>query len=332
MTDGGSRDAFVEAYVDETAWQDGRDPETCRENAEKYATSLFGDTVDRMGWFDYLDSEHGKSPDDADPRHVKRFMRYLQKQGLSPSTRTQARSGVSQWYQLQAPDVSNPVDGLDASWSVTSDKQAATGERRSHPTRDEVEALIDHAPDPTLLSELIIKLLYQTGCRRTEAATIQVDNVDGEDREIRVYGDKTDEWRTVAFQPSLDTQLNIWLDTQRRFTPGHSDDNPYLFPAMAKGSQSDHVSSQYVYETVTDAAENAGLQGSYGRDAKGRNQRTVTTHSLRHAFAVHSAENGVPAPHLQEVLGHHSLDVTQIYADIAGKDAADMLKDRGPSV
>ena len=332
MNGSGTRESFVEAYVDENAWQDGRDPETCRENAEKYSASLFGDTVDRMGWFQYLQSEHGKSPDEADPKHVKRFMRYLQKQGLSAPTRTQARSGVSQWYQLQAPDVTNPVNGLDASWSATSDKEKQTGEKRSHPSRDAIQALIDHAPDPTLLSELLLKLLYQTGCRRMEVATIKVDKVSPEEREIRVYADKTDEWRTVAFQPSLDTQLSIWLDTQRQFTPGHSDENPYLFPAMAKGSQSDHISGQYLYETVTDAAANAGLQGSYGSDANGNNQRTLTPHSLRHAFAVHSAENGVPAPHLQEILGHHSLDVTQIYADIAGKDAADMLKDRGPSV
>lgn len=321
-------DQFVDAYVEANAWQDGRDPETCRENAQKYAVSLFGEAVDRKGWFDWLD----KPPEEATPDDARGFMAYLQEEGLSASTRMQARSGISQWYQLMDIEAPNPVEGLDASWRVTSEKEQATGEKRSHPTREDIEAMIDSAPEPTLQSELIIQMLYQTGVRRMELATIKIDHIDREARRIRVYGDKTNEWRTVAYQPTLDTPLTLWIDGARRGVAGYTEDNPYLFPTMTMQGHKDHISGQTIRETVVKAAKNAGVQGTYGRDVNGQNQHTITPHSLRHAFAVHSAENGVPAPHLKEVLGHHSLDVTQIYADIAGDDAADLLAERGPSV
>lgn len=324
-------DQFIEEYVDANAWKDSRDPDTCRSNAQKYAVSLRG-TDDRLGWFDWLSDRGNESPDEATPEDVKRFLRYLQKQGLSASTRNQARSGISQYYQLMEPDHPNPVDGLDASWTVSTDKEKSTGEERVYLTRDGVATLIDNAPEPTLQSELIISLLYQTGVRRMELARMKVNKTDTEAREIRVYGDKTNEWRTVIYQPSLDTTLRLWLSSARKGVVGYTPDNPYLFPTMSLQGEKDHISGQKIYETVVQAAKNAGIQESYGRDATGKNQNKIVPHTLRHTFAVHSAENGVPAPHLQAVLGHHSLDITQIYVNIAGKDAAEMLKAKGPSL
>lgn len=323
--------AFQDEYVESRAWEGDKDPETCRENARKYATSLRG-TADRLGWFEWLESERGKSATDATTKDVRGYLLFLKEEGLSGPTRTQARSAISLYYQLMEPDGENPVEGLDGSWRATTDKENATGELRSHPSRREIQALIENVPTPTLRSELIIKLLYQTGVRRMELATIQVERIDLDAQEIQVYADKTDEWRTVAFRESLRQPLRLWLNGKRQAEAGYYDGNPYLFPSPSTRGDNDHISGETIRQTVHQAAENAGIQGTYGEDVDGKNQHKITPHALRHAFAVHAAENGVPAPHLKEVLGHHSLDITQIYANIAGADAADMLKEKGPSL
>lgn len=330
MVDHPDVDGFVERYVEEHAWKDGRDPETCRENAMKYAAPLRG-TSNRVGFFEWLRDERDRPPEEATTTDVKRFLLFLQDEGLSGPTRTQARSGISTYYQL-VMGVENPVEGLDGSWSTTTDKEAATGKERVYLSREDVAAMIEAVPTPTLRSELIVRLLYETGVRRMELATSEVDHVDVESREIRVYGDKTDEWRSVSFQPETRTPLELWLGGRRRDEPGWYEGNPYLFPSLrTRETDADHMSGETIRTTVVEAAENAGIQDVYGTDANGQNQHTVTPHTLRHTFAVHAAENGVPAPHLKEVLGHHSLDITQIYTEIAGADAVDMLKDKGPS-
>lgn len=323
-------DEFVEAYTDYYAWRDDRDIETCRENARKYATSLRG-TTNRMGWFDWL-SNREKTVEEATSEDVRTFLLYLEEQGLSGPTRTQARSGISQYYQRMDIDTSNPVKELEGSWSTTTDKEDATGERRSYLSKDDVKAMIENAPAPTLRSELIIKTLYQTGIRRMELATATVDNLDINSRELEIKADKTDEWRTVSFRESLRQPLNLWLKTRRKDAPGYYEDNPYLFPSPSNRGQNDHISGETIRKTVVDAADNAGIQSTYGEDTTGKNQNTITPHVLRHTFAVHAAENSVPAPHLKTVLGHHSLDITQIYVQIADQDAVDMLKKRGPSL
>lgn len=325
--------AFIQEYVESRAYDDNfGGPDTLRENAKKYGASLFGSNVSRMGWFDWLEDRKGKSPEEATTKDVRGFLLYLQEEGLSSPTRTQARSGISLYYQLMDMDCGNPVEDLEGTWRATTNKEKATGDRRNHPSREDIQAMVDHAPEPTLRSTLIIKLLYQTGCRRMELATMQADKVDIEGQEIRVYADKTDGWRTVTFRESLRQPLNIWINGPREDEPGYHDNNPYLFPSPTTRGDNDHISGQMVRQTVHEAALNADVQDTYGEDVNGQNQWKVTPHALRHAFAVHSAENGVPAPHLKKIMGHTKLDITQIYADIAEDDAAEMMKQRGPSL
>lgn len=326
-------EGFKDEYVDEHLWKEGRDIETLEQNVKKYALPLRG-TDNRPGFFQWLQEEREKHPSEVTPKDVKRFLTFLKKtEGLSDSMMTQARSGISQYYQLMLEDIENPVADLEASWTVKTDKEAATGEQRVYLERKDVEAMVENVPTPTLRSELIIRLLYQTGVRVSELVTMEVGNVDRESHEINVYADKTDEWRTVGYQGTLERPLGLWIDGKRRDEPGWFDGNPYLFPSLRnRDGDADHISTETIRQTVVGAAENAGLQEAYGTDARGQTQNKITPHTLRHTFAVHSAENGVPAPHLKQALGHHSLDVTQIYTNIAGEDAVDMLKSKGPAL
>jgi integrase/recombinase XerD len=154
-----------------------------------------------------------------------------------------------------------------------------------------------------------------------------VEDVDREGRAITVWDEKDDKPRVVAYQPSLDIPLSVWLDVKRPQVHG-AGESLYLLSTR----QSEHICGETITKVIKTAAENAGIQDSYGEDAKGRERALVTPHVLRHTHAVHTAENGVPARHLKQMLGHTKIDVTQIYLEIAQDDAVEMLKDRGPSL
>ena len=49
-------------------------------------------------------------------------------------------------------------------------------------------------------------------------------------------------------------------------------------------------------------------------------KKNVTTHTFRHTCATHMLKNGAPIRHLQEMLGHESLESTQIYTRVKIND------------
>ena len=45
-------------------------------------------------------------------------------------------------------------------------------------------------------------------------------------------------------------------------------------------------------------------------------EKNISPHCLRHTCATHMLKNGAPVRHLQELLGHESLESTQIYTRV----------------
>jgi integrase/recombinase XerD len=80
--------------------------------------------------------------------------------------------------------------------------------------------------------------------------------------------------------------------------PGHLILNQYGDPMAGNG----------IYTEVRQAVEQAGIK------------KKITTHSLRHTCATHMLRNGAPIRHIQEMLGHESLESTQIYTRVTIND------------
>ncbi len=171
--------------------------------------------------------------------------------------------------------------------------------------RDDVQKML-LAPDihtnRGYRNRVILELLYDTAIRRLEVATIKVADLDLKTGYIHVHG-KGDKDRVVPVSKRVSGIINNYIMLVRpTFIQG--DDPGYLI-LNRWGNQ---MTPNSIWAVVKRCAHLAGLK------------KNVSTHTFRHTCATHMLRNGAQIRHLQEMLGHESLESTQLYTHVTIND------------
>jgi len=156
-------------------------------------------------------------------------------------------------------------------------------------TRQEVARILEAVQNPK--HRALLSVTYGCGLRVSEAVALQVKNIDGERRLLHVQHGKGGKDRMVPLTSVLLDVLRAYWCLGRPML--------WLFP-------SERLVGQPV--TVTTA------QRVY-RHAKRRSgvKKYGGIHGLRHAYATHQLEHGLPLNELQKYLGHSELRTTEHY-------------------
>ena len=147
----------------------------------------------------------------------------------------------------------------------------------------------------------ILHVLYATGCRVSEVTGLRTTSVVEEHRMLRAFG-KGNKERLV---PISDRALQ-WLERYRAEVRPRlrqralRDPGDTLFLSRT-GRPLDRVR---IYQIVRAAAKAAGLTFA------------CSPHTLRHSFATHLVAGGADLRSVQEMLGHASLQTTQVYTHV----------------
>ena len=161
---------------------------------------------------------------------------------------------------------------------------------------------------------LIIEILYDTGIRRGELAGLKITDIDHSAGYLHIRNGKGGKDRVVPASQRVCTLIrNYRLFIRPMFIsgddPGHLILNQYGHPMAGNG----------IYSEVRTAVEHAGIK------------KKITTHSLRHTCATHMLKNGAPIRHIQKMLGHESLESTQIYTRVTINDLKKVHSQYHPS-
>ncbi|MDN7139516.1 site-specific tyrosine recombinase XerD [Pseudomonas sp. JQ170] len=166
----------------------------------------------------------------------------------------------------------------------------------------DVEALLQ-APD---LGEPIgqrdramLEVLYACGLRVTELVSLTLDQVNLRQGVLRVMGKGSKE-RLVP----MGEEAVVWLE--RYLRDGRNDmlggrPSDVLFPSQ-RGEQ---MTRQTFWHRIKHQAQVAGID------------KSLSPHTLRHAFATHLLNHGADLRVVQMLLGHSDLSTTQIYTHVA---------------
>lgn len=210
-------------------------------------------------------------------------------------------------------------------------------ERRRVPTvltRDECQRLFAQMPGT---SRLMAELMYGAGLRLMELLRLRIHHLDLDRGQIKVFAGKGDKDRITVLPEALKPKL---LEHIERIAPLYRQDREngltgvwvpeglarklqrcgerwewqWLFPSReiavdpsSGARRRHHVLDGTFQNAIRSAARAAGIA------------KRVTPHVLRHSFATHLLESGVDIRTVQDLLGHESVETTQIYTHVMQK-------------
>lgn len=214
--------------------------------------------------------------------------------------------------------------------------------KRAHPKR-RMPTVLSPAECRMLFTQLegtprvMAELAYGAGLRLMELLRLRIHHVDLARHRLQVFAGKGDKDRITILPetllPALHEQMDrlrplwerdraanlpgVWLPeglAKKYPRAGERWEWQWLFPSSrpaldpATGVlRRHHVSDMTFQRVVRSAAERAGIS------------KRVTPHTFRHSFATHLLEAGADIRTVQELLGHASVETTQIYTHVMKK-------------
>jgi len=232
-----------------------------------------------------LARHYGRSPDTISIEEVRDFLHYLITQRkVAFSTCNQKLAGIRFFYRL--------VLGQDEfSLRVPAKRSGRLPEPLS---RSEIARLLDATQNTK--HRVLLMTAYGGGLRVSEVVHLLPRDIHSERMLIRVNQGKGRKDRYTLLSQRLLEELRAYW---REHRPQH-----WLFSSKDTSNPLPVATAQKIFST---AKQRAGVQHGHG------------IHCLRHSFATHLMEAGVPLPTIQRLMGHASLSTTAKYLHVTSK-------------
>ena len=135
---------------------------------------------------------------------------------------------------------------------------------------------------------LILKLIYLSGLRISEALNLKWSDINNQDNSIYVYGKGSKERKVFIINDYLVQLKNL------------EKNNQYIFTINKK-----KISTRSVNKFLQNCYDNSLIKNK------------LSSHIFRHSFATTMLENNADIRHIQKLLGHSSISTTEIYTKVA---------------
>ena len=148
---------------------------------------------------------------------------------------------------------------------------------------------------------LLLELAYGSGLRRCELMALNIEDIDYAQRTARING-KGSRVRVVPLTAKSLELITAYLTSRGKVNSGP------LFGSITTGRR----------------LTNTGISKAFS------NNIGIRPHLLRHACATHMLDNGCDIRFIQELLGHKSLSVTQVYTQVSKRKLSEVVNSKHP--
>ena len=156
----------------------------------------------------------------------------------------------------------------------------------------------------------VIELLFATGMKISELCTLHPSDVNLQERTILIYGKGAKERRIHIGNGDV---ISILYEYEQKFHSDMDECGYYFVNRLQK-----RLSEQSVREMINKYASLAAID------------LHITPHMFRHSFATYLLESDVDIRYIQEMLGHSSINITEIYTHVAMSKQKNILETKHP--
>ncbi len=249
---------------------------------------------DLDGFLNFIKEEFDSdSIDDVNYQQIRSWIIKLVESGISNRTVNRKVSSLNSYYKFLLR-----IEKIETN-PLVKHKALKTPKKIQIPfSESEIESVLDDLDlDDSfegLRNKLIIELFYSTGIRRIELIQLKVNDLDLNNKTLKVLGKRKKERIIPLINPVIKTIKNYNSKRQEL----NFIQNPDFFFLTKKGVK--------LYETLVYRIINDYF-------SKASNKVKKSPHILRHTFATHLLNQGADLNAVKELLGHSSLAATQVY-------------------
>ena len=254
-----------------------------------------------IGWCDERSLAH---PNQITKPILERYQKHLfyyrkeNGQGLSPSSQHHYLTSIRLFFKHLTREnylLYNPASEL-----IIIKRRTSLPVVLSH---QEIDALMQQ-PNTNkprgVRDRAILELFYSTGIRRSELANLELQDVSMDRKTVHVRQGKGNKDRLIPAGTRALNWVRDYLDQVRpQLLTDHT--NPTLF----LNDYGDRYQGTKLGDNVKRYMVKAGIEA------------IGSCHLLRHAMATHMLENGADLRYIQAMLGHASIETTQIYTHVS---------------
>ena len=245
---------------------------------------------------------------DLTPDNVKRALASLARESYAPATRSRMLAslrGFCGWLALEGHITADPTARLENPRPAERMPVAFLSSELEAIVRTVSEPDPGARPPRPLRDRALVAVLAGAGLRASEAAGLRVSDVVREAEPfLRVIG-KGNKERRVPVAPEVVEAVDDYLNEER----GEHHPTDPLFVARAGKPYTRESLNYHVYRWLS----RAGVRKPEGEAA----------HAFRHTYAKGLVARGVPISSVQKLLGHASLNTTEVYLRMTGAELHD---------
>ena len=268
-----------------------------------YRNDLLGNYLrgSEKGFFQFLKHKGVMTLKEVDKHTLRDYIAWLMAQGIAKGSIARKLSAIRSLFRYLVREGMLAENPLADTASPKLDKRLP-----AFLTVNEVELLLK-APDVATpegqRDRALIELLYASGLRVSELVSLNLEQVNLDNREIRVWGKGAKERLVLMGRPAA-AALTAYLSQGRLGLLAGKKSN-----ALLVTRNGERLRARGVQKILATHAARAGIN------------KRVHPHMLRHSFATHLLDGGADLRVVQELLGHAKLTSTQIYTHVTKSQA-----------